>query len=162
MYPTPSPNEYQQRKDDDQIKLLALFHFIFGGLALVGIGFLVLHYYFMSSFINDPQMWQQLGEQAIPKDNPFPGGKPFPNGNPFPKEFVGMFVWFYFFMGAMLLLGGLANIFSGIFLRQRKLRMFSLVVAGMNCLQVPFGTALGVCTFVVLLRDSVRQSYGEY
>jgi hypothetical protein len=37
--------------------------------------------------------------------------------------------------------------------------MFSIVVAGVNCLQIPFGTALGVFTMMVLLRDTVRQSY---
>ncbi len=156
MYPTPLPNEYQQRKDDDQIQLLAIFHFVFGGLALAGIAFLVLHYYLMNSLFDQPEIWQQMGNNAAPD------GKPFPGGNPFPKEAWNFFKLFYFLAGGTMLLAGVANIFSGIFMRQRKLRLFSLVVAGMNCLQVPLGTALGVCTFVVLLRDSVRQSYGEY
>jgi len=37
--------------------------------------------------------------------------------------------------------------------------MFSLIIAGINCVQFPFGTVLGVFTFVVLLRDSVRELY---
>jgi hypothetical protein len=37
--------------------------------------------------------------------------------------------------------------------------MFSLVIAGLNCIQIPFGTALGVFTIIVLLRDSVREAY---
>jgi hypothetical protein len=34
-------------------------------------------------------------------------------------------------------------------------------VAGINCLWVPLGTALGVCTFIVLLRESVNKLYAE-
>ena len=62
-------------------------------------------------------------------------------------------------MGALLAAACVANMLSGVFLRQRKCRVFSLVVAGLDCLQIPFGTALGVFDFIVLLRDSVRQSY---
>jgi hypothetical protein len=46
-----------------------------------------------------------------------------------------------------------------VFLLKRKFRMFSLVVAGLDCVQIPFGTVLGVFTLVILLRDSVRDSY---
>jgi len=36
-------------------------------------------------------------------------------------------------------------------------RFFSLIIGGLNCLQIPFGTALCVFTILVLSRDSVRQ-----
>ena len=51
------------------------------------------------------------------------------------------------------------NLLSGIFIRKRKHHVFSLIVAGFNCLHFPLGTALGVFTFVVLLRDSVQNMY---
>jgi hypothetical protein len=34
-----------------------------------------------------------------------------------------------------------------------------MVVAGLNVLQVPLGTLLGVFTLLVLARDSVRQAF---
>jgi hypothetical protein len=37
--------------------------------------------------------------------------------------------------------------------------MFSLVIAGVNCASFPLGTLLGVFTFIVLLRASVRSLY---
>jgi hypothetical protein len=100
----------------------------------------------MSSVFSHPEMWKS------------PNGA---NGPPieFFEHFMQVFVWFYFFMGAMFVAVSTVNIISGIFLRQRKHRMFSIVVAGVNCLQIPFGTALGVFTMMVLLRDTVRQSY---
>jgi hypothetical protein len=42
---------------------------------------------------------------------------------------------------------------------KRRGRIFSLIVAGLNCLCFPFGTVLGVFTFVILLRDSVVEVY---
>jgi hypothetical protein len=62
-------------------------------------------------------------------------------------------------MGVLLLTGLVLNVLSGLFLWQKKNRLFSLIIGGLNCLQIPFGTALGVFTFLVLSRDSVRQLY---
>lgn len=141
MNTPPLINQAQQRKDNDQLKLLAVFHFVVGGLALFGIGFLFLHYFIMNTVFSRPELWKNH------------------QGNFPPKEFLSIFVWFYFFMGVIMLVTCLVNILSGVFLLKKKHHLFSLIVAGLNCLQIPFGTALGVCTFIVLQRDSVRQSY---
>lgn len=131
----------QRKADAEHLKLLAIFHFVFAGLAVAGIGFLCLHYAFFSAVINNPAMW---------KDQ---------KGGPPPAEFFAIFKWIYLVFGTLLVLGGVANLLSGLFMRKRTARVFSLVIAGLNCLQFPFGTALGVFTFVVLLRDSVREAY---
>ncbi len=54
---------------------------------------------------------------------------------------------------------GILTILSGKMIGRLKHRTFSLVIAGLNCLSVPFGTALGVCTFIVLLRENVITTY---
>jgi len=135
------PLLHDQRKiDAEHLKLLAIFHFVLAGLALLGIGFLVLHYTLMSSLF-DSKMWQ--------------GQK----GNPPPQEFFRIFKWFYVVFGGLLIIGSIANLLSGLWIRARKYRMFLLVVAGINCIQIPFGTTLGVFTIIVLMRDSVRELY---
>ena len=48
---------------------------------------------------------------------------------------------------------------AGRFLATRKHYMFCLVMAAIECLFTPFGTVLGVFTIVVLMRDSVKQSF---
>ena len=35
------------------------------------------------------------------------------------------------------------------------------MVAGIDCIQIPFDTALGVLTIIVLIRDSVRETYAQ-
>jgi len=67
----------------------------------------------------------------------------------------------YAVVGFSIILGTVLNILAAMFLRQRKHRVFTMVVAGLICLQFPFGTALGVFTFVVLMRESVRESYAR-
>lgn len=54
---------------------------------------------------------------------------------------------------------GLGNMVSATCVRRRRRRTLSLIVAGVTCIAVPIGTVLGVLTIVVLLRESVRQSY---
>ena len=45
------------------------------------------------------------------------------------------------------------------FLVQRRNHRFCLVLAGVTCLFMPLGTILGVFTLIVLMRDSVQQSF---
>lgn len=132
----------QRKIDADHLRLLAVFHFVMAGLCVLGIGFLCLHYAFMHTMMTNPAMWKSPSSSG-----------------PSPAEFMAMFVWFYAVFGAVFLLAGIANLLSGLFLRKRKFRVFSLIVSGFNVLQFPFGTILGVFTMIVLLRDSVREVY---
>jgi len=76
-----------------------------------------------------------------------------------PVQFFAAFRWFYVVSAVWFLGSGVLNLMAGFFIRARRHRMFSLVVAATNCLHMPIGTALGVFTIVVLTRDSVRQAY---
>jgi len=131
----------QQRQDREHLKLLAIFHFVFGGLAFLGVGFLCVHYFIMHTIFSNPETWKSS------------------NQPPPPRAFLDVFVWLYLFMGVLLLTGLVLNVVSGVFLWQKRNRLFSLVIGGLDCLQIPFGTALGVFTILVLSRDSVRQLY---
>jgi len=46
-------------------------------------------------------------------------------------------------------------------IRDRRRWIFCVVMAGLNCLQVPFGTAMGVCTILVLNRPEVKAMFGR-
>ena len=67
--------------------------------------------------------------------------------------------WFYLVLALWCMACAILNLLTGIFLRTRKYRTFSFVVAALNCLQIPIGTVLGIFTIVVLARDSVRELY---
>jgi hypothetical protein len=44
-------------------------------------------------------------------------------------------------------------------LEQRRQRILCLVVGAVSCLEVPYGTALGICTFIVLMRPRVMRQF---
>jgi hypothetical protein len=142
MTALPSLMRDQRKTDVDHLRLLAVFHFVVAGLAVAGLGFLFLHYAFMHAIMNNPEMWK----------NQKGGGPP-------PEQFFAIFKWFYVIFGVFLVTGGIGNLLSGLSLRKYRNRTFSMVVAGLNCMYIPFGTVLGGFTFVVLFRDSVRELY---
>jgi len=136
-----------QKTDNDHLKLLVIFQYIFGGFSALAILFIGLHYLIMSSVFSNPQVMSEF-EKNSTSEMPFN-----------PETFIDLFVWFYVAMGLFMVGIAVLNILSARFITQRKNRTFSMVSAGINCLQMPFGTVLGVFTFIVLLRDSVRRSY---
>ncbi|HMM65980.1 MAG TPA: hypothetical protein PKC03_03470 [Dokdonella sp.] len=60
------------------------------------------------------------------------------------------FVFFLFAIGLAMI-----KFIAASSIRRRKSRTFCLVVAAISCFGIPYGTVLGVCTFIVLGRDSV-------
>lgn len=135
----------QQIIDDEHLKMLSIFHYVIAGLALVGLLFLCLHFAIMTAVFSTPQIWKSQNNQSGP-----------------PVQFlIPFFMFFYLFLGGVIAVAGVLNFLSARFLRQRKHRTFSLVTAALNCLHIPFGTVLGVFTFIVLSRPSVRGKYTD-
>jgi hypothetical protein len=88
--------------------------------------------------------------------------KPGQPAMPFdPAEFFAIFQWFYVIAAVFLLAAVVVTLMSGRFIQRRTNRLFTLIAAGFLCMFFPFGTALGVFTFIVLTRDSVRRLYEE-
>jgi hypothetical protein len=50
---------------------------------------------------------------------------------------------------------GVLKILSGFWIRKRKHRVAIMVIAGISCIEIPYGTLLGVVTFMILGRKSV-------
>jgi len=126
-------------RDLGHLRLLAVFHFVMATLGALGLLFLIGHYALMNMVM-----------EAAP---------PTASNGPSPAEVLAMLRWMYWVLGAVGLLFAAGNLLSGLYLRRQVNRGFSLVMAGINCLQMPLGTILGVFTLIVLLRDSVRRRY---
>jgi Na+-driven multidrug efflux pump len=136
----PLPRD-QRKIDADHLNLLAIFHFVGAGLALLGILLLLAHFAMMHALLDNPKMWENQKQ------------------GPPPAEFFAIFKWFYLVFAVWFVGSGILNVISGLCIRARKHRTFSMVVAGINCLHMPLGTVLGVFTLIVLIRDSVRELY---
>lgn len=130
----------QRNVDDDHLNLLSIFYFVTAALAFLSIPFLVGHYELMHFMFTNPAMWKNQPQRL-------------------PPEFIGMLKWLYIVIGFFMVTAGTMNLMSGLFMRRRKHRTFSLVIAAINCLQIPLGTTLGVFTIIVLIRPSVVEIY---
>jgi hypothetical protein len=127
------------KEDLQHLKLLSIFHYVVG--ALIG----------LVSCIPIIHLVVGLVMIIAPPSNNGPGPGP---------EVVGLF--FVLIAGGAILLGwtcAAMALLAGWFLPQCKHYAFCLVVAGMLCLFAPKGTILGVFTFIVLLRPSVKRMF---
>ena len=131
----------QQILDDDNLRLLRIGYFISAGLTLLASLF-VLAYTFFLSFV-----FTQISKT--------PGTAEFP-------PLFGRLIGAFGVVIALVLIGmAVLKFLTGQQLKKRRSRIFCLVIAGITCLSIPYGTLLGVCTFVVLLRPTVERSFEE-
>ena len=129
-------------QDAQHLKLLVIFHYVVAGIsALVGC-FPVIHLAIGISMLSG----------RLPSHSSDPGG----------EKFMG---WMFTGMaGSMIVVMwsfAILVLCAAHFLRQRRRRTFCLVVAGLECMMMPYGTILGVFTIIVLLRPSVCRLFGE-
>lgn len=127
-------------QDQEQLKLLAVFHYVVGGLVALFSCLPVLHIIIGIVMIAAP-------------------GKMSSSGGP-PPAFIG---WLFVAIGGFVVLTGWAIaaciVAAGRFLAARRRYLFCVVVAAVECMFMPFGTVLGVLTIIVLMRDSVKASF---
>lgn len=129
-------------KDEEHLKLLSIFHYIVGGLAGLFALLPVIHLVIGLVFILAPEAVESKGEA--------------------PPAFIGWF--FVIFAGLFIITGWVFAAFAiaaGRFLARRRLRLFCLVIAAIECAFVPFGTVLGVFTIIVLMRESVKELFSK-
>src|ERR1700733_15367266 len=116
MTSPPPPSSPDGPIDAEPLRLLAIFHFVGAGLAALALGFLAVRYLLFRTFFAHPEMWTNQRNGMAP-----------------PFELFSLLRWFYAFFGALLVASGVVNVLSGLYIRRRKNRTFSLVVAGLNC-----------------------------
>ncbi len=127
-------------EENKYVNLLSVFHYVVGGLtALISCIFL-LHFFVGLAMVT--------------------GMFPMKPGDTPPPQLFG---WFFVVMGAVFVFGGwtiaVSMIVAGIKLKKHKARIFCMVVAGIECMFMPFGTVLGVFTLILLNKDSIKQAF---
>jgi hypothetical protein len=127
----------QQIIDNEQLRLLRIGYFISAAQTAIFIPFGLLY----------------AGMGLLMTKLPSGGAPPPP----------AMMPWIFSVFGAAI--AGLATIaatlklLTAIRLKERRSRVTCLIAAGLSCLEVPYGTVLGIWTFMVLGRASVRRQF---
>ena len=124
--------------EDQNLRILSIFHYVVAGLAALFSLFPIFHIIIGSMMV--------LGKLD---DGP----------NPPPA----VFGWLFVLVGAAIMLAGFAFAtcvaYAGRCLAHRRHYMYCLVMAGIGCMFMPFGTVLGVFTIVELQKEPVRQMF---
>lgn len=131
--------------DIKQLDLLSIFHYVLGGITALFSCMFIAHIFMGLAMVS---------------------GKFFPQVNgttpPSPPPFFG---WIFVIMGSVAVVLGwimaICMLISGNRLRRRKNRMFCMVIAGIECIQMPLGTVLGVFTLIALNKDSVKAVFEQ-
>lgn len=130
-------------EDTRQLELLAVFHYVFGGM--------------LALFSCIPFLHVLMG-LAIATGTFFE----CEDGSSEPDA---MFGWIFVIMGSFFIITGwiisICILIAGRKLQRRKNRIFCMAVAGIECMFMPFGTVLGVFTLVALNKDSVKELFAE-
>ncbi len=129
----------KMKQDEDHLNLISIFHYIVGGMTAL--------------FSCIPFVHVGIGIAML--RGVFDGKEP-------PPHAAG---WIFIILGSVFILLGwglsIAIIIAGRKLRRRKSRTYCLVVAGLECMMMPFGTVLGVFTLVTLMKESVKEIFAD-
>ncbi|MGK2857596.1 MAG: hypothetical protein ACSLFQ_10365 [Thermoanaerobaculia bacterium] len=127
-------------QNDDHLRLLSIFHYVVAAFAALFALFPVIHLVIGIAILT---------------------GRFADGGSDDGARWVGGF--FVAFASAWILAG--LTFAVCVFLAARNLAkrtryLYCLVIAGLECMFVPFGTVLGVLTLVVLTKDPVKAKFG--
>ncbi len=130
-------------QQEQYLKLLSIFHYVVGGLAALFACFPIFHLVVGISMMSG-------GFFAPPPEEGFP---------------VMLFGLMFTLIPAAIILTGWAlagvMIATGYFISQRIRHTFCLVVAGIECIFMPFGTVLGVFTIILLTKPAVQEQFAS-
>ena len=133
-----TPEERQQLLDEEHLRLLAIGYFVTGG-AYSALALFPMIYIVMGLFL-------ALGMPDVSRNSLGPA-----------PVFMG---WLLVIVGFALVIAlsavGSLQLYVGRCLLRRTSPTLCMVAAGISCLFIPFGTLLGIFTFVVLGRPSVQ------
>ena len=129
-------------EDDKQLDLLAVFHYVLG--------------VFIALFSCVPLIHVTIGIMIV-------SGAFFEEGMTPEQGPPAVFGWLFVIAGSIFVLVGwsiaVCTLIAGRRLQTKRSRVFCMIVAGLMCVFMPFGTVLGVFTLVALNKDSIRASF---
>ncbi|HSP46215.1 MAG TPA: hypothetical protein VLO30_09500 [Chthoniobacterales bacterium] len=144
----------------ERLRLLAVGFYVKGAVGAAVVSFLLIHFFVLLGFSVLPQSaWDaQAKSVTTPQSSSLLSSpRPVNQGPP-----VIMFRMFAAVIGGIILLGwtfGALTVYAGRCVRNRTHRVFILVMAGLNCVLIPWGTLLGVATFTVLQSPAGQREF---
>ena len=137
--------ERQRVIDEEHLRLLSMFHYISGVLTLF-VSLIFIFQFIVFSVIYDEVLKEISNYTMI-------------SNYDFDPEVISVLIYLWFVLFFLFIAFGIAQILSAKFIKGKKHRIFSFVIAVINILSFPYGTILGIMTIIVLSRSSVIELY---
>jgi hypothetical protein len=149
----------------ERLRLLAIGFYVKGAVGAVFVSFLLFHFVFLLGLSLMPESaWNPSPKPATTiksvsvSPSPSPSPRPVNQGPP-----VVMLRVFAGVIGVIILLGwafGGLTIYAGRCVHKRTHRLFIFIMASLNCPFIPWGTLLGIATFMMLQTPLARREFG--
>jgi hypothetical protein len=139
----PEEIDRQAILDEEHLKLLSWGYMVSGGMALLFSLFALIYVVMGVLFI----FVGQAADATSKAGNAPPAVVGWAIGG------IGLVLFLF------MVLVGVLKFYTARCLRRRNSRIFCLVIAAFSCLEFPYGTFLGVVTFMVLGRESVARQF---
>lgn len=142
----PPQHQTVVNQDTEHLKILSICYYVMAGLSVLG-AFATALYVIMGSMMLSGN---------------FPGGaSSSAHAASELRMMGGMFLTIGLIGTALVITMAVLEFVVAKKLARRQSKMLCMVVAGINCLNMPLGTVLGVFTFLVLSRPSVAESFAR-
>lgn len=121
------------------LSTLSVLHYVYGALTCFG-GLFMLFLVGIGHFLGCDWLADQPGEAP-------------------PAFLGGFFIALGWVLFVVVEATGILLIISGRLIARREGRVFSMIMAGLECLSFPLGTALGIYTLIALNDEEVKAEY---
>ncbi|MFL7794659.1 MAG: hypothetical protein AB8I69_21120 [Anaerolineae bacterium] len=133
-------------QDEQYLKILAIFHFVVAGMSALSACIPIIHFVAgLGMLVTSLSVGISEGvfSEAV---------------------LLGLMGLVFALIAGIVILCGWAFAvcvaLAGLFLLKKKRHMFCVVMGGVECMFMPFGTVLGVFTVIMLMRPAVKAMFG--
>ena len=130
-------------RDVEHLRLLSLFHYIFGAIQALFSLFPLLHLGMGLLIVFSPETF--CSSASASKCPP------------------GWFGWIFIGLAIIIMVMGLlyavGMILTGRFLARRQAWLACIIIAALECMIMPFGTVLGIFTIYILSKANVKAAF---
>jgi len=137
----------------ERLRILAIGFYVRGGMMVAfGCFFLVYVAFFLGfSFMPESAWTQPRATSPSPTAIAWPTPSPHPpNQGPPPVIIFRVMAGLFSVVTLLVWIMGCLTAYAGRCIQKRRRKLLIYVMAGLNCMFIPYGTLLGVFTFIVL------------
>ena len=165
MTKPPPLNDERQIIAIDRLRLLSLAYYLSGAIGAAFVSFLLIHFFLFLGFSfvpasqwNAPVPTPASAQHALPLA--IPSASPSSNSNQGPPPILFRIVAGV--IGVIIICGwtlGALTAYAGRCIKKRKHKLFIYIMAGINCIWIPYGTLLGIATILLFQWPEVQAQF---